>query len=243
MQGRLVTTLEHARNIVRHYRLDQFDWEGLGSPEGFADMLYRFEHKDDLETVCQLFKQYRQDCKKRSTAVVDAEFAQHTHERQAPVQARAAEFIRLAEFVRSVRFSEEGTSLWRLVAHLVTTHQPVEWFERFASEDEKRRLLPLLDGLLSFKSLHFECPAGYEPCVDGFFDHCLFHCVEQLDVMLERASPETHEEFDFCYELNALLALAGNVELRDAIAVAATSVPSRSRTVRALRSRSSSMRS
>lgn len=144
MQGRPVTTLEQARDIVRHYRLDQFVWGALGSTEGFANMLYCFELVDDLETVCSLFDQYRQDCQKRSTAVVDAECAKRTHERQAPVPARAAEFKRLAEFVRSIRFSTSGASLWSFVAELATIYRPEDWFAEFASEDQKARLLPLL---------------------------------------------------------------------------------------------------
>jgi hypothetical protein len=72
MQGRRITTFEHAHDIVRHFRLDKFEWSDFGSAEGFANMLYLFEDNDDLETVCGLLAQYRRDCKERFTTLVNA---------------------------------------------------------------------------------------------------------------------------------------------------------------------------
>lgn len=201
-------TLDDARRVIRNYGLDQFDWNGVGTAEGFANRLFAPGTDMTTSELADAFHAYLETCGERGTEDVDRQWREQANDRQTTLRRRARERQMAADFIRDVKFTAPGGGMcWRAVAELATTDDRLSLLSQLSVE-ACEELQTVLHGIEALEPLF---PSWYAlPYAPGnrFVDACLRLDIERFDVTLETAEPWTDQDEDWFEEASALLRLA-----------------------------------
>lgn len=211
-------TLDDARRVIRDYDLDQLEWGGIGTAEGFANRLFVPGTEMTTTELADAYRSYVDDCAARGTEEVDREWDQRAKDLLSTLRRRADQRSKAAAFIRDVKFKGPGHLCWQLVAALATTDDRLSLLSRLPGglcED----LQAVLHGIEALEPLFPSWYAlPYRPGQNPFVDACLQLDIERFDITLETAQPWTGQEEDWFDEASALLRLAKGSDVHKELA-------------------------
>lgn len=200
-------TLDDARRVIRDYGLDQLEWGGVGTAEGFANRLFVPGTEMTTEQLADAYRSYVDDCAARGTEEVDQEWDRQAKDLLTTRRRRTDERSKAAAFIRDVKFKGPGSLCWELVAALATTDDRMSLLSRIPAV-VCQELQAVLRGIQALEPLFKSWYAlPYRPGLNPMVDECLRLDIERFDITLETMPPWTGQDEDWFEEASALLRL------------------------------------